>query len=104
MSETNERSVASDGSVATETPQTISPDWKNIANAWAALSERMQEDHGFAWAVHCNIACPFMDEGGRHEAANRAASRIMKVFFNFDVEQLDEWGAFPWAGGRAAEQ
>lgn len=74
----------------------------SISDAWHRLSERMQEDHGFAWAVQCNLACPFIDEGGSHESANRAASRIMRMLFHFDVEQLDEWKAFPWAGGRAA--
>jgi hypothetical protein len=89
--ETNKLSVASDGSI-------VDQSWHPIRDAWATLSERMREDRGFAWAVQCNLACPFMDEGGSHESANRAASRIMRAFFNFDIEQLDEWKAFPWYG------
>jgi hypothetical protein len=49
------------------------------------LSAAMKEDPEYAWAWHCNFAMPFVDEGGTHQQANRAAARIMRVFFNVDT-------------------
>ena len=84
MSEVDEMSAASRGSV-------VEPSWKPIADAWGTLSNRMKEDCVFAWAVHCILACPFMDEGGSHKMANLAAARIMANLFGVDVTEYEEW-------------
>jgi hypothetical protein len=82
--EVNEMSAASRGSI-------VDQSWHPIRDAWATLSERMREDRGFAWSVHCNLAMPFQDEGGSREASNRAAARIMDAFFGVDVRGFPEW-------------
>ena len=82
--DTNEPSPASAGSI-------VDQSWHPIRDAWATLSERMREDRGFAWAVHCNLAMPFQDEGGSREVSNRAAARIMDAFFGVDVRGFPEW-------------
>lgn len=54
-------------------------------------------DDEYAWAVHCNIACPIMDElnaasfATRHTVANRAAARVMKQLFNIDITKNSHW-------------
>jgi len=92
--------ASSVGSIANEE---VGPSWKCIADAWGTLSNRMKEDSGFAWSVHCNLACPFMDEGGSHEAANRAAARTMDLMFGVNVREFPEWKSFDqlWAAEAA---
>ena len=59
----------------------------------------MQEDPELAWAWQCSIAVCFMDEGGSHRQANEAAARFMKLAFDVDVKEFDEWKRFTsvWA-------
>lgn len=65
------------------------------------LTKAIQSDDDYAWSWQCNVAVPFMDEGGTHEQANKAAARFMLTAFGVDVTTLDQWKAFPWAA-RAA--
>ncbi len=58
-----------------------------IGKAFDTLRQATQEDPEYAWAWHCNLAVPFMDEGGSHKAANRAAARIMYNLFHVDTSQ-----------------
>jgi hypothetical protein len=58
-----------------------------IGLAFDTLKQAVQEDPEYAWAFHCNLAVPFMDEGGSHKAANRAAARIMYNLFRVDTSQ-----------------
>ena len=48
------------------------------------LRAAMREDEYYAWTWHCNLAMPMQDEGMSFAAANRAAARIMKNFFDVD--------------------
>lgn len=51
--------------------------------AWAYryLVREMKRDPDYAHTWQCNIACPLMDEGMSHDAANRAADRLMRHLF-----------------------
>lgn len=66
-------------------------DWSEFlgtaARAFADLKAAMQEDPGYAWSWHCNIACTTMDEGLDHAAANRAAARFMALCFDVDTSK-----------------
>lgn len=55
------------------------------APALAELSMAMQNDEGYAWTWHCNVACAMMDEGAPHGAANAAAARFMRAAFGVDT-------------------
>jgi hypothetical protein len=61
---------------------------KSIAEALDVLSTAMKNDDSFAWVWHCNVAVPFMDEGGTHKQANLAASRFMHNAFKVDTETM----------------
>lgn len=51
------------------------------------LRQAMQDDPGYAWAWHCNMACSIMDEGVSHDISNRAAARFMKLAFDVDTSK-----------------
>ncbi len=53
------------------------------------LSATMREDEYYAWTWHCNLAMPMQDEGMSFAAANRAAARIMKNFFDVDTTKSE---------------
>ena len=55
--------------------------------AFDILRQEMIDDDDYAWGWHCNIAVPFMDEGGTHEAANKAAARAMYNIFSIDTSK-----------------
>ncbi len=55
------------------------------ALALGSLQHAMAEDYGYAWTWHCAMACAAGDEGLNHEAANRAASRLMQMAFHIDT-------------------
>jgi dihydroorotate dehydrogenase len=54
--------------------------WKT-GRAYRDLTKAMRADPDYAHTWQCNIACPLMDEGLSHEAANRAADRLMRHLF-----------------------
>ena len=51
------------------------------------LRAAIQSDYSYAWAWHCNIACPAMDEGIDHTTANKIAARCMYTLFGVDTSQ-----------------
>ena len=55
--------------------------WKT-ARAYRDLTRAMQKDADYAHTWQCNIACPLIDEGMNHEAANKAADLLMAHLFN----------------------
>ena len=63
----------------------------STSEAFDALKSAIQADDDYAWSWHCNVAMPFVDEGGSHEQANRAAARFMRTCFNMDVTKFDQW-------------
>lgn len=66
----------------------------DVGAALEVLREAFANDSGLAWAWHCNVAMPFVDEGGSHEQANRAAARFMQMAFGVDVTKFREWKLF----------
>lgn len=57
----------------------------SIKDAWDVLKRAAKEDPDWAYAVHCNLAMPCVDEGASHEVGNKAAARIMSVLFDHDI-------------------
>jgi hypothetical protein len=73
-----------------------------MSHPFHALGELAQEDAEYAWALQCNLAVPIMDEVRcSHEAANRAAARIMYQWFAVDITQHEHWKSFErcWSEG-----
>lgn len=64
---------------------------EEIKNAIDTLRKAMQEDYGYAWAWHCNIAVCMMDEmngnDDDHEIANKGAARFMQLLFKIDTSK-----------------
>lgn len=58
---------------------------EEIKQAFDVLKNAVNNDPDYAWSWHCNIAMAFVDEGGSHEAANKAAARIMSILFEHDI-------------------
>ena len=56
------------------------------------IKKAMQDDRGYAWSWHCNLAMAFMD-GGKvsHQKANEGAKMFMSFCFNVDVAQFSEY-------------
>lgn len=95
--------------VATHTPSTTSKEYLaeqayKIADAMMAerdksyltgpLKNAIQANDDLAWTWHCNIAMPFIDEGGSHMMANHAAARFMSTVFGVDVTKFVWWQDF----------
>ncbi|WDZ97961.1 hypothetical protein Herbaro_09325 [Herbaspirillum sp. WKF16] len=59
--------------------------------ALEVLKAAVQSDSSYAWPWHCNVAMAAKDEGLGHQAANEAAARFMRMAFDIDVRQSDEW-------------
>jgi hypothetical protein len=57
------------------------------AEAFGTLKKALQEDEGYAWGWHCNIAMAAFDEGVDHATANRAANRFMRMCFEIDTKE-----------------
>lgn len=55
------------------------------AEAMAVLSAAMQEDYGYAWSWHCNIAMAAQDAGAPHKEANERAAGFMRCAFGVDT-------------------
>lgn len=69
--------------------------WQNLLcwkTRWAyrTLTNAMKRDCDYARTWKDNIACPLMDEGMSHEAANRAADRLMQHLFKIKPNAKDE--------------
>ncbi len=62
-----------------------------IQKSIETLTGAVQSDPEYAWAWHCNIAMCSVDEGMERAAANRAAARFMKIFFNVDTTESPFW-------------
>lgn len=58
---------------------------EEIKQAFDVLKNAVNNDPDYAWSWHCNLAMPFVDEGGSHETANKAAARIMSILFEHDI-------------------
>lgn len=58
-----------------------------VPEAVQCLADAMRRDPEFAWSWHCALSCAAMDEGLGHEAADRAASRFMRMAFEADYEK-----------------
>lgn len=59
---------------------------------YAELKKQIEEDADYAWAWHCNLAMPVMDEiNCSHEQANRAGARLMAILFGIDITQHRHW-------------
>jgi len=57
-----------------------------IAEAFDVLQDHVKADPEYAWSWHCNFAVPIMDSTGvTHEAANKAAASLMRLFFGVDT-------------------
>ena len=56
-----------------------------MPEALTAMQIHMKNNFDLAWGWHCNIACMAMDEGLKHEAANKAAARFMQLTFYIDT-------------------
>lgn len=57
----------------------------------ANLKSKLYHDPSLAWVWQCNLAMAIYDEGVSHIAANKAAARIMKNFFDIDITVLPEY-------------
>ena len=57
------------------------------------LSEALQNDSSYAWAWHSNLAVCFIDAGGTHTQANKAAAQFMFNAFGVNVTSFSEWKA-----------
>ena len=58
-----------------------------------ALSEALQNDSSYAWSWHSNLAVCFIDAGGTHTQANKAAAQFMLNAFGVNVTSFSEWKA-----------
>lgn len=63
----------------------------DTAQAYNILQLALADDPEFAWAYHCNIAVSFQDEGGSHEASNKAAARAMSNMFSVDTSKNEHY-------------
>jgi hypothetical protein len=56
------------------------------------LAKALQSDPDYAWAWHCNLAMPIMDNARvSPEVANRTAAVLMRHFFDIDITNHPHW-------------
>ncbi|MCL4316518.1 MAG: hypothetical protein M1527_06755 [Gammaproteobacteria bacterium] len=53
--------------------------------AMDALRKAMEEDYGYAWSWHCNVAMAAVDAGAPHKEANERAAGFMRNAFGVDT-------------------
>lgn len=71
----------------------ITEETKPVSN-WSLLQVQIHADPEYAWAIHCNIAMPLMDElKCSHQEANKAAAVLMRHLWDYDVTSLKEYVA-----------
>jgi len=63
----------------------------DISEALDMLKRSIQSCNDYAWTWHCNIAMPMIDEGIESKTANIAASKIMRLLFDVDVTEFNQW-------------
>lgn len=56
------------------------------ADALRVLSLAFVSDPSYAHGWHCNVACAAIDEGVEYAAANRIATRFMRMAFHVHTE------------------
>ncbi len=61
-------------------PEQITTDREIIHQAVQTVIQAMQDDPGYAWCWHCNIAMAFVDAGGDRYTANQGAARFLEMF------------------------
>jgi hypothetical protein len=61
-----------------------------VKQAIEVLSMAMK-DEDYAWGWQCNIAMSFVDVGGGHLEANKAAANFMKQTFDVDITKFKEY-------------
>jgi len=53
---------------------------------YAALTDVINNDPEYAWALFCNMAVPVMDATGcSHQVANEAGAHLMQHLFGCDI-------------------
>lgn len=63
-----------------------------IKQAWSTLKDAMCSDFDWAWAVHCNVAIPIMNNSElSHIESNKAAAAVMQATFGYDVTGLQRY-------------
>jgi hypothetical protein len=63
------------------------------AEAITILKTAMKADPHYAWSWHCNIAMAAYDAGVSLKIANFGAARFMKLAFDIDTSQFQEFQA-----------
>jgi hypothetical protein len=61
----------------------ITPD--EVIDGFEALRAGIQQDEGFAWSWHCNLALEIYEGGVPHSTANKIAAKLMKKIFDVDT-------------------
>lgn len=56
----------------------------NTAQAFETIKSAMQEDPGYAWGWHCNIAMAAVDSGVGRIKANQSAAEFMRRCFGVE--------------------
>ena len=62
-----------------------------IKNGLKVIKQAFEEDFGYAWAWHCNLAMASYDEGLDLAAANRAAARFIRILLDYDITESEEF-------------
>lgn len=57
----------------------------SAAQGMDAIRKAMQEDYGYAWSWHCNVAMAAHDAGAPIEKANERAAQFMRNAFDIDT-------------------
>jgi hypothetical protein len=60
---------------------------KTPKGALTVLSKAMQDDPGYAWSWHCNVAMVAQDAGAPHDKANERAADFMSRAFSVDTSK-----------------
>ena len=69
--------------------ESLTPSW-----AMTVLAKNFRDDPDYAYSWHCNLAMAFydsmndIDHESRHRAANEAAGRVMKAFFDIETTYI----------------
>ena len=66
-----------------------------VPQAMDALRQAMQEDYGYAWSWHCNVAMAAQDAGAPHKEANERAAGFMRNAFGVDTSLPPNAGCTP---------
>lgn len=64
--------------------------WLGVGGPMKKITKAIKRDKDYAYSWHCNIAMSFVDEGGDHDRANRAAGRFMQMLFGVDTYKIHQ--------------